>query len=232
MTTKQPSSRTPNSRQPRSETTQIALMDAAEKLIAQHGAHHVTLKDIVIEARQKNPSALQYHFQNLQGLLNATHTRRSQQTHKKRAEMIAELERSKRVMKLRDLCEIMILPSFLLAKSDIKYRNYVMAFSFDIVTSRDSALDKANKNGGGGESGAQLGALLRKTLPHFDEKTYRARMDLAVRACSAAMGSYFQLKGPLKGAKAEFFLTNVVDSLEGMLSAPASKQHKTVLRHR
>ncbi|MCP5118273.1 MAG: biotin/lipoyl-binding protein, partial [bacterium] len=47
-----------------------------EKLIAQHGAHHVTLKDIVIEAGQKNPSALQYHFQNLKGLLDAIHTRR------------------------------------------------------------------------------------------------------------------------------------------------------------
>lgn len=205
-------------------------MDAAEKLIAQHGAHHLTLKDIVIEAGQKNPSALQYHFQNLQGLLDATHKRRSEQTHKKRAEMIAELERSKRVMKLRDLCEIMILPSFLLAKSDIKYRNYVMAFSFDIVTSRDSALDKATKIGGGGESGAQLGALLRKTLPHLDEKTYRARMDLAVRTCSAAMGSYFQQKSPMKGPKAEFFLTNVVDSLEGMLSAPVSKQTNDALK--
>jgi len=230
MPTKQPNSRTPDSRQPRSETTQIALMEAAEKLIAEHGAHHVTLKDIVIEAGQKNPSALQYHFKNLQGLLDAIHTRRSKQTQKKRAEMIAELERSKRAMKLRDLCELMIMPSFLLARSDIKYRNYVIAFSFEIVTSRDSALDAATKIGGGGESGAQLGVLLREALPHLDDKIYRTRMDLAVRTCSAAMGSYFQQKAPMRGPRAEFFLTSVVDSLEGMLSAPVSKQTKGVLK--
>jgi len=133
MPTKQPSSRTPNNRQPRSEATQIALMEATEKLIAQLGAHHVTLKDIVLEAGQKNPSALQYHFKNLQGLLHATHMRRSKQTQTKRAEMITDLERSKRVIKLRDLCELMILPSFLLARSDTKYRNYVTAFSLERV---------------------------------------------------------------------------------------------------
>ena len=227
MQTKQPSSRTPNSRQPRSETTQIALMEAAEKLIAQHGAHHVTLKNIVIEAGQKNPSALQYHFQNLKGLLDAIHTRRRKQVQTKRAEMIAELERSKRMVKLRDLCELMILPSFLLARSDTKYRNYVMAFSFEIVTSRYSALDVANKIGGGGESGAQLGTLLREALPHLGDKTYAARMDLAIRTCSAAMGSHFQQKSPMSGPKAEFFLTSVLDALEGMLSAPVSKQTKT-----
>ena len=201
-------------------------MEATEKLIAQLGAHHVTRKDIVLEAGQKNPSALQYHFKNLQGLLHATHMRRSKQTQTKRAEMIAELERSKRVIKLRDPCELMILPSFLLARSDKKYRNYVTAFSFEIVTSRYSALDAANKIGGGGESGAQLGTLLKEALPHLGDTTYAARMDLAVRTCSAAMGSHFQQKSPMSGPKAEFFLTSVLDALEGMLSAPVSKQTK------
>ncbi len=211
-------------RQSRSEVTQIALMEAAEKLIAKQGVHHVTLKDIVKEAGQKNPSALQYHFKNLQGLLDAIHERRSRQTRQKRGELIAKLESQDSSLELRDMCELMILPSFLLARSDLKYRYYVMAFSFDIVTSQESALDVAGKIGGGGESGAQLGVLLREALPHLDEKTYRARMDLAVRACSAAMGSYFQGKGAVKGPKAEFFLTNVVDALEGLLSAPATQQ--------
>ncbi|MDG1203910.1 MAG: TetR/AcrR family transcriptional regulator, partial [Pseudomonadales bacterium] len=197
-------------------------------LVAEQGIHHVTLKDIVKEAGQKNPSALQYHFKNLQGLLDAIRDRRSQQAHIKRGELIAQLEASNSPIKLRDLCELMILPSFLLAKSDLKYRQYVMAFSFDIVTSQDSALDTARKTGGGGESGAHLGRLLRKKLKHLDDKTYRARMDLAVRACSAAMGSYFQQKGAVKGAKAEFFLNNVVDALEGMLSAPETRGTNTL----
>jgi len=40
------------------------------------------------------------------------------------------------------------------------------------------------------------------------------------------MGSHFQQKSPMSGPKAEFFLTSVLDALEGMLSAPVSKQTK------
>ncbi|HIE86327.1 MAG TPA: TetR family transcriptional regulator [Pseudomonadales bacterium] len=45
----------------RNLTTQVSLMEAAEKLIFRHGIHHVAVKDIVREANQKNESALQYH---------------------------------------------------------------------------------------------------------------------------------------------------------------------------
>ena len=55
----------PNGQQLRSLATQTALMDAAETLIANNGAHRVTIKDIVREAGQKNESVLQYHFKNI-----------------------------------------------------------------------------------------------------------------------------------------------------------------------
>ena len=70
----------------RSLATQTALMDAAETLIANNGAHRVTIKDIVREAGQKNESVLQYHFKNIQGLIAAIHQRRNQQVKEKRAQ--------------------------------------------------------------------------------------------------------------------------------------------------
>ena len=46
-------------------------MDAAESLIAEHDSYAVPLREIVKRAGQKNESALQYHFGNLQGLVSA-----------------------------------------------------------------------------------------------------------------------------------------------------------------
>ena len=63
----------PNGQKIRRLATQTALMEAAETLIAENGIQNVSNKEIVREAGQKNQSALQYHFGNLRGLVNAVH---------------------------------------------------------------------------------------------------------------------------------------------------------------
>lgn len=216
----------PNGQQTRSQATQVALMEAAEKLIAKNGIHNVSIKDIVREAGQKNESALQYHFKNLEGLVAAIHQRRNEQTQLKRGEMLDALTVSQPHPTLRELCEVMVYPSFVLAKSDKQFRQYVAAFSHEITLTNDSALTKISKSGGGGESGIRLGELLRSALPHLDETGYRGRMDLAVRMCSAAMGNHLRHKNPLKGPSADFFISNLIDALEGLLNAPMSEDTK------
>ena len=212
----------PNGQKIRSLATQTALMEAAETLIAENGIQNVSNKEIVREAGQKNQSALQYHFRNLQGLVNAVHRRRSRQIHKKRSEMLAELASAKGTC-LRDLCGLMVYPTFLLARSDRQFRQYVIAFNHEVVLAETFSLSKVSRPGGGGIRGTRLGELLRHSLCHFDERTYRARMDLTVRICSATIGSHLRQKQPLKGAAADFFINNLIDSLEGLLSAPVSR---------
>ena len=212
----------PNGQQIRSLATQTALMDAAETLIANNGAHRVTIKDIVREAGQKNESVLQYHFKNIQGLIAAIHQRRNQQICEKRSQMLKKLEASKSMLTLHDLCELMVYPTFFLARTDKQFRQYTAAFSHEIVLSEDSALTKVSRSGGGGKSGMKVGDLLRQILPNLDEVTYRARMELAVRMCSAAVGNHMRNKKPTKGPGADFFISNLVDALEGLLSAKPS----------
>ena len=144
--------------------------------------------------------------------------RRNQQTHVKRAELLAEkqLQISKT---LRNLCELMVYPTFLLAKADKQYRAYVAAFSLEIALTDESAYALVSHSGGGGESGQRLGKLLRAALPDLDDATYTARMDLAVRMCSAAMGNHMRQKGAMSGPKADFFINNLVDALAGLLAA-------------
>jgi len=217
---------TPNGQKARSLSTQRSLMDAAEKLIARQGPHGVSIKDIVREAGQKNESALQYHFKNLQGLIDALHRRRHVQTHEQRARLLEALLERTRDPSLRDLCELMVIPAFSMTQTDRGYRSYVAAFGHEIALADDSAYNRVSRTGGGGESGQQTGELLRRALPRLDEKTFRARMDLAVRMSSAAISQHARKKTGTRGADPDFFISNLIDALEGLLSAPVSDSTK------
>ena len=140
--------------------------------------------------------------------------------------MLTEKASATQKLTLRDLCELMVYPTFLLAKSDRQFRKYAAAFSHEFMQAEDSAPIKVSQTDGGGESGVKLGHLLREALPHLDETTYRARMDLAVRMCSAAVGNHMPQKKPLKGATAERFIDNLLDALEGLLSAKVRKRSR------
>ena len=218
----------PDGQKTRSQATQISLMEAAEKLVAKNGIQNVSIKEIVKEADQKNESALQYHFKNLQGLINAIHRRRNAQIHHKRQQLLAEYETTGTTLSLRSLCRIMVMPSFLLARRDTSFRRYIIAFSHEVAVAVGSALSLVTRSGGGGESGHHTGELLRVALSDLDEPAYRQRMDFAVRLCSAAMGNYARQRNAFRGAEAERFASSLIDALEGFLGAPVSKETKTI----
>ena len=212
----------PNRKREKSLATQEALMDAAETLIAAKGPHYVTIKDIVKAANQKNPSVLQYHFKTMDGLLEALHLRRIAQTRLYRSKLLERTLIAKGKLELRDLCELMIRPALELANKDKQYRAYAAAFGHEIAITGDSAFEVVSRTGGGGGSGFVIGKLLRNALPMLDETTFRARMDLAVRMCSAAVSHHVRQKKPLRGKRAEFFTNTLIDALVGVLSAAPS----------
>ena len=161
-------------------------MRAAEKVIADKGLEQVSISAILREAQQNNSSALQYHFSGLRGLITAIHAERSEQTRAKRAEMMNALLARDARPDLRRLCEMMILPSFELARTQPDFRRYVKAFGHQLTTIENSAAVVA-ENGGGGESGVELAKLLRQALPHVSEAAFWQRMDFGVRLCASAM---------------------------------------------
>ena len=207
----------PNRKQEKSLATQEALMDAAETLIAAKGPHYVTIKDIVNAANQKNPSVLQYHFKTMGGLLEALHLRRVAQTRLHRSKLLERALIAEGKLELRDLCGLMIRPALELARKDKQYRAYAAAFGHEIAIIGDSVFEVVSRTGGG--SGFVIGKLLRDALPKLDETTFRARMDLAMRMCSAAVSHHIRQKKPLSGTRADFFTNTLIDALVGVLSA-------------
>ena len=199
-------------------------MRAAEMLIAQGGVENVSIREIVAAAGQKNESALQYHFKNLTGLLDAIHTERSEQVQTKRAECLATLLEKSSEPSLRQLCTLMVEPTFLLARASVEFRRYIKAFGHELAISDSSPLKTVSTKGGGGTSGQQTGVLLRKVLPHLDEETYRRRMEAAIMLCSASMYRQARQKNAFRGHQSDLFLHNLLDAMVGLLSASVSPE--------
>lgn len=218
--------------QARSLNTQTALMEAAEKLAAQNGLAGISIKDIVRQARQKNESALQYHFKNLRGLIHAINEKRSLQIHEKRAELLEALMSHDESPDVADLCRLMIMPSFLLGQDDPKFRQYIAGFGHEIALAPNSAFDLVKRAGGGGESGQKMGELLRSALPHLDDEAFVSRMDQASRLCALSMANQAKQPSAFQGKSADLFVCNLIDALIGLLSAPESEQTKKLRRKR
>ncbi|MCV7419579.1 TetR/AcrR family transcriptional regulator [Mycobacterium yunnanensis] len=68
-----------------------ALLDAAERLVAEHG-FEVPLRDIAKAAGQRNNSAVNYHFRSRQDLVDAVVTRRLLPMELERERMLGELD--------------------------------------------------------------------------------------------------------------------------------------------
>jgi len=213
-----------DSRRARSEATKHAIMRAAEKLVAQGGVENISIKKIVAAAGQKNESALQYHFKNLTGLLDAIHAERSEQVQAKRTASLAAVLEKSSAPSLRQLCTLMVEPTFQLARANVDFRRYVKAFGHELAISDVSPLKVVSTKGGGGVSGQQTGILLRKALPHLQEENYRRRMEAAIMLCSASMYHQARQKNAFRGHQSDLFLQNLIDALVGLLSAPVSPE--------
>ena len=220
-----------DSRRARSESTKKALMRAAEKLVAEGGMENLSIKAIVTVADQKNESALQYHFNNLTGLLDAIHIERSKQIQAKRAASLVETLKISSQPSLRQLCLLMVEPTFDLARADVEFRRYVRAFGHELAISESSPLELVSDKGGGGASGQETGALLRKVLPLLDEDDYRRRMEAAIMLCSSSMHYQARQKRAFRGHQSDLFLNNLVDALVGLLSAPVSPETLALKQH-
>ncbi len=206
----------------RGEATRLALMRAAEKLIAENGSSNVTIREILEAAGQKNESALQYHFKNMAGLVAATHRFRDEQIVEARVICLAELAAKPQPPALRDIAHVMVSPTFRLAREHSDFRRYIRAFSLQLASGEGRALLSVRKNAG--NTDAQIAALLRRALPHLDANGYERRLEAAIRFASVSMHAHSQQSNAFRGKTSDLFFESLLDGLVGLLSAEESAQ--------
>lgn len=84
---------------------------AAERLIAERGAG-IPLRDIAVEAGQRNNSAVHYHFGSRDGLIQTIVERRVELLEKQQIELLTEYEDSHTTDDIRGLVNILVRPMF------------------------------------------------------------------------------------------------------------------------
>lgn len=211
----------------RGASTRQALMRAAERLIAQRGIENVSVKDITQAADQANASALQYHFGNLQGLFSDIRSTRGEQVRLKRAEKVQTLLSRSRSPSLREVCELMVEPSFDLAREDPGFRNAIKAFGHEIALAEGQAGEVHLKSDGAGAM--QIVSMLRDQLPDLDEQVFVLRLDGALRFLAASMMAQAKRSEAFSGPRSDVFFNHLVDAIAGLFSAPVSIETKTCI---
>jgi AcrR family transcriptional regulator len=72
--------------------TRHKLIVVAERLIAERGVHAVALREIAVEAGQRNTGVVQYHFGSKQGLIDAILEHRMTVINRRRLAMLDEID--------------------------------------------------------------------------------------------------------------------------------------------
>jgi len=220
---------TNENRQARSETTRMSLMRAAEKLFAGRGIENVTVRAIIERAGQKNESALQYHFKNRQGLIDAIHRYRSAQVQEKRSKFLSELLSNDTTPTLREICRLMVEPTFLLARNDAGFRQWVKAFGQGVATANQPALRYVRGLAGEQQSDIDIEELLRVNLSHLGRRVFSRRIDSAVRFVGLSMSQHARERHAFRGANSDVFLNMLIDAMSGLFAAEVSEQtHKAL----
>lgn len=208
-------------RRKRGDVTRERLMRAAELLIAQDGIENVTVRAIVLEAGQKNESALQYHFQNRSGLLDAIHKQRNAEVRTYREALLQPYLQGQ-TPDLRDICQLMVKPSYTLAREDTGFRHYVRGFGPRIAQSSrpiQMVFDNASSEGV-----TFLLDHLHRLVKEMPEAIFLARLESTLRFVSLSMSHQ---AGPSRGfasTQGDRFISNLQDAMAGIMSAPLSTE--------
>jgi AcrR family transcriptional regulator len=92
------------------DRTKINIIEAAERLFGLHGITGVSLRQISIEAGSVNNCSIAYHFENLQGLVQAIFNHRLPVIELRRRELLAAIKADGGEPSVRDLIDILYAP--------------------------------------------------------------------------------------------------------------------------
>jgi len=213
-------------RQARTVATRTRLMRAMEKLCAQQGVENVTVRAVVEAAGQKNESALQYHFKNREGLIDAIHRSRFAQTLGIRRELLTQCLAKNSAPSVRELCYLMVAPTFQLCRSDAGYRQWIKGFGAINASVRhpmveEEVIEESN-------SIRIIARLLREQVPQLDEAMFDNRYITVVRFSGLSMSNHAKEKNAFLGPESDFFISNLTDLLTGIFTAEVSSETRSL----
>jgi len=116
--------------------TQLDIIYAAELAMGQKGIKNASHRDVIRYSRQKNISAINYHFKSMDGVIDAILNIRMDVIDSERSKLIKEVEKNKIITNL-DLVSAYIDPLYKKIFYDSGWSNYIF-FLNDLISMRNN----------------------------------------------------------------------------------------------
>jgi AcrR family transcriptional regulator len=191
----------------RSTRSKDALLDAAERLIAERG-FDVPLRDIAQAAGQRNNSAVNYHFRSRQDLLDAVVARRLLPMELERERMLGELDPDD-AGDVHALMRVLVLP--LLRLESTHYARFLQAVGPRLRTAPHDSAETA---------WPRVLDALSQAVPVADRRVRRRRV-AAVATAMFALAAEHERSAQDGGGDDD--LEEIVHMLAAMLTAPSPR---------
>jgi AcrR family transcriptional regulator len=190
------------------------LLTAAETLFAEHGLEGVSLREIGSAAGATNTNAIQYHFGDRAGLVRALVARHDATVEARRHAVLDQLE-ADAALTLTTLAGALVRP--LAAElSEPGGGGYLQVLS-DLLNSPRPIIDWEARAG----TKSSVGRWRRLIEPHMDPEAVRRHRRFG---CLRFTVSELARRSATPGRRSDArFVAELVDLVEGLLSAPISR---------
>lgn len=192
--------------------TRKSIIDTAERLFAERGVESTSLLEIAKAAGQKNRSALQYHFTNKDGLLNAVLDKHAESISRARSLMLDALEDRDSYV-LYELVEALVLPMASQLDNEDGGRAFLKIHSQLMTTEVHRELRQRRDDGD--TSTRRLVAMAAGFMPTDDRDGMRARFALTGCLLIHGLAIYLTQTDPIaRSTYLHVLIQGIVDLIE------------------
>lgn len=214
-----------------SHRTREALILAGEQLFGERGIDGVSLRQINTAAGQRNSSAAHYHFGSKEALVSAVYEYRMERVNHRRLAMLAQLEADGRQRDVRAIVAAIVLPIVEEVRASDGGSHYIRFMAQVIGHPRISLVDIWNSRFAEGLS--RVIKLLRAALPEVPPEIVGQRFGLMWEQTVHALADRERLSAaeePGNTIEPGLFVSNLIDTVAGGLSAPVSAETRAALQ--
>jgi AcrR family transcriptional regulator len=206
------------------------LIAAAERLFAESGIDAVSLRQINVEAGQKNSSAAHYHFGSKEALLLSIYSVRMAKVNVHRLEAIEDIEQNGLENDVSELVGAIVLPIVAEIDADDSGQHYIRFMAQAIGHPQLDLVELWQQEHSSGL--AKVLDMLRKALPDVPDPIFGQRFGLAFEQIVHSLADREKLRRSPNNTfeiDSALFVSNLIDCISGAMSAPMSARTREKL---